>query len=77
MPSIMKIDETMLPGRKIETNAKLPFNRVKIKKFINPIKGGTDRSTMTSKYYIMTSNLYTAADDFYSKYEWTILGQII
>lgn len=58
-------------------NVKLAFNRVNVKTFVNPIRGGTDGSTMTSKYDIMTPNLYTGSDGFHSRYEWAALGQMI
>ncbi|OHT10092.1 Peptidase T [Tritrichomonas foetus] len=42
-----------------------------------PIRGGTDGSTLTSKYDIMTPNIFTGSDNFHSRYEWSALGQMI
>lgn len=46
-------------------------------KLSQSLLGGTDGCTMTSKYGIMTPNLYTGSDGFHSRYEWAALGQMI
>ena len=83
--SIAKAVEAMFPGGKVETEARLQYvNMYDTLKdhpgIMDNIRVAFNRAgvkTITSKYGILTPNLYTGSDGFHSRYEWAALGQMI
>ena len=71
------MDDKLKDHPEIILNVVTAMQRVGINPRDTLIRGGTDGSTMTTQYDIMTPNIFTGSDNFHSKYEWAAHGQMI
>ena len=71
------MDDVIKNHPEIIENVVDAMKRVGIEPRNTLIRGGTDGSSMTINYDIMTPNIFTGSYNFHSKYEWAALGQMI